>query len=198
MATEGAENFSVVVSAIAASAAVFVGWLGLNTWQTQIRWQQGRGLAVNLLQSLRVVRLQASRSFELVTPNYDERSPIEERRSLLEAVASRTDEYLVDLRKNLDDFERLSSEAMVVWGESFETILMDLRDIEHDLRGVLMSGVAALNPDVPAFQRNQNSRTAHEIWDEIRNPRDESRNFSKKLIGIQAELEQRLTAKKLR
>lgn len=51
MAAEALENFQVVVTSFVAVAGAAMAGLGLWTWKQQIRWQQGRGLAVNTMQS---------------------------------------------------------------------------------------------------------------------------------------------------
>ena len=49
MSSDGYNNFSSVIASLAAIAAVYIGWMGLNTWKSQIKWQNDHDLARRLL-----------------------------------------------------------------------------------------------------------------------------------------------------
>ena len=49
MSSEGLSNFSSVITSLVGIAAVYIGWMGLNTWKSQIKWQTDHDLARRLL-----------------------------------------------------------------------------------------------------------------------------------------------------
>jgi hypothetical protein len=190
-------DLSSFILTLVSVVGVYIAWQGLTTWKKQIRWEQGRGLAVNLLQSFFVTKQHMFQTLEFGMPSYDENRPLEELVSSLKATEVRVFLHLEELRSDLSDFNKFCAEALIVWDENFEEILSAMRDIEHQVRSALLCGLGAMNPKSKKFERGQSSTTAYMFWSDIRGFEEGVGSMGERLELLQKQLVKKLKAREL-
>jgi hypothetical protein len=158
--SEGLQNFSTVITTLAAVGAVYVAWMGLRTWKAQIEWEQGRGLAKALLVSANKIRTlaRAVRSEFFFQHNQTAGSSDQEKRH--KDLTSRVLDYVAEFDEAVDDFERHTVEAKLLWRASFDEPLSEFRDIAHTVRSYLYSGLGSASP-LASEQERQQMASAH-------------------------------------
>lgn len=145
MASEGVENFQAIMVSAAAVAGSIIAGLGLWTWKQQIRWQQGRGLAVNTMQAFFAFKRIALDSRRQVYFPFREGIPETELLKLSVDAWSRATEYCAKLELAHTNFESKIAEAMVVWGDDFEGLSRIVSDVEHIARSTALTGAASID-----------------------------------------------------
>lgn len=165
--SNGFQNFSYIVTALAACGAAFVAWLGLRAWQEQQRWIQGRGLAVSLLRAIHQVRRQARRTREDFVFFQDESQDAEQRGKKHEHLRNKAKEFLDEFREDLIAFESAAIEARLVFGIRLDSEVESLRDVERIIQSYLYSGLGRICPDGSQFQRDQSASLHQELSEDI-------------------------------
>lgn len=149
------ETLPSIVTALAAVVGLRIAWLGLSAWKQQIRWQQGRGLAVNLLQAFFEFqdRVNESRRFAFSMPQ-DTMSEAE-KIVMSQQVWNLANEHDQKLNLAYGVFQKCVAEAIVVWNEEFGEIVSELQEVKHISSSLVLTGAASVDP-----RRTQNARSA--------------------------------------
>ena len=194
------EIITSLLTTIAALGAVVVAVKGLNTWKSQIDFQQGRGLAVNLLQKFHEVKRKMEGFRTIGRPRYDDRLAVEVRTASFNSYADFAETFFDELTLALTEFERCCLEARIIWGVDFKVTISDLHDLEHRLKGAILSGANAMNPQEVEFMRKQHQETSYEffdiLWGLSKDPSEQS--LSKRIEIVESRNDQLLPWHKLR
>ena len=175
-----------------------VAWYGLAAWKAQSRWQQGRGLAVNLLQSFNAVKRHMLLVLRMRGPRYTDELPSSEKDEIAKRNWELASEFCNQLEEKMQSFEAFALEAKIVWGDDLSFVTIELFDLTHLIRSATLSSAAALNPSVPNSQRQQNASTAEDFWGEIFGYSQDRVGLSKRVHDLGQRLELLLLAKELR
>jgi hypothetical protein len=196
VASLGAENFSLVINSLAGAGAVYVAWLGVSTWKTQIRWQQGRGLAARLLQSFGAVftAFRNIRAFDY--PGNMKQIRESDRQKNFDDLSHAVLKELEHLETAICKFEYEAAEAWVVWEKSFEPFAHEIREIQRDFRVAWDMGLRSVNPEVIEHQREQIALMARDLCMELYGHDLKSKGALGKMNDLKARLE--LEIQKLR
>ncbi len=197
MSESGLENFASVVTVVAAFLGVVIAGIGLWTWKQQIRWEQGRGLAVGTLQSFFELKRTMLEVRKLGFPKY-KKDQLEQIRIELarEAWRSATD-YCERMNVKVQAFEKNTAAAFIVWDEDFQDVMGKVLDVEHIIRSAVLSAAAAINPEVAEHQRQQSSSAAQDFIADIYGTNEERHSIGDSLLEIQKVIEEKLKQKRL-
>lgn len=198
MATQSVEDIATIVTTLVAVTGVIIAGMGLWTWKKQIRWQQGRGLAVGLLQSLRAVETQMRRRTDFSSLRYDETKPESQRLANHLDAHQRASEYLDELSQKIEKFDLFVSESLIVWGEDLSERVSELRDLEQTLKCAIRCGVEAINPGSKPRDRQASDELARDCWAEINGRVADCPKLGDKISDIRERLEKHLLAKGLK
>jgi hypothetical protein len=182
----------------AAAGGAVAAFIGLNTWKKQIRWEQGRGLAIRLLHTFNNVQRQISRVLEFPRPNHNGILGLLSTEEQFAELKASFDIYRARLRNELDDFENMCSEAFLVWGVNFQEVSEPLREIERQIVILLHETQAAHDPDSHDQHKVRMAESANELWDDVWGVNAERKSITSEMAALRLELEKILQAKKLR
>lgn len=164
MATEAFENFQAVVTSLAATGAAYVAWLGLNTWKKQLRWQEGRGLAADILQTFQASKRALNDFRSIGRPQYDDLADSNTRQQKAEVYSKAVENYLTDLSEKIIAFERRCIEAKVLWRIDLSFASNELNDLKHIVNGGMRSAAAALYPEATKSARESHWSAAEQFF----------------------------------
>lgn len=197
MGADSLQNIQSIVTALAAVVGVRIAWLGLSAWKQQTRWQQGRGLAVNTMQSFFEFKRVVLAFPKVAYFQYDKDGAEEQRVLAHTAAAEQAAAYCEKLENAFTKFESYIAEAIIVWDDDFEEIQNRVSDIEHIVRGAVLSGVSAINPKISTSQR-ESATSVHQAWkSDYFGVNEEKRSVGMMLAEAQQMIEKTLKRKKL-
>ena len=191
------QDIQSIVTSLAAVVGVRLAWLGLSAWKQQIRWQQGRGLAVNTMQSFFEFKRVVLAFQKVGYFQYEKESSEERRLEALRAADERATSYCETLEKAYTKFESYIAEAIIVWEDDFEDIQNRIVDIEHIVRSCVLTGVAAINPNVPAHRRETSMSLHQAFQSDFFGINEERRSVGMMLADVQLIIQKTLKQKKL-
>ena len=187
-ASEGIANFTATIGAIVPIVALYIAWLGLNTWKAQIRWQQGRGLAVSLLQSLGAIRRSIEKLKTFGYPTYDGRKDIAERERLFEAKSGLVLPELDRLEDAVKAFEHQSAEALILWNNEFSDISSVCWDLQYEAKSACMSGLNAMDPKLRQHERENHFQDAGDMLQCLRGHKPEGVSATARVKELESQL----------
>ncbi len=94
-------------------------------------------------------------------------------------------------------FESYIAEAIIVWDDDFDEIQNRVSDIEHIVRGAVLSGVSAINPKISTSQRESATSVHHSWKSDFFGVNEEKRSVGMMLAEVQQMIEKALKQKKL-
>jgi hypothetical protein len=197
MATEGVENFQAILVSLAAVAGSAIAGMGLWTWKQQIRWQQGRGLAVNTLQaffafkriSMDVTKHRFSRA--------GDDASADELLALFNTQWASAKEYCDRLEDSHINLEKHIAEAIIVWGDDFRSFLNEIADVAHIARSNILTGAASFDPRRSLSDRIQSSALYQAFNDDVHGANEDRISLGDRLARAQKGLETILLSKRL-
>lgn len=195
--TEGVENFQAIVVSLAAIAGSVIAGMSLWTWKQQIRWQQGRGLAVNTLQAFFAFKRIALDVRKQNSPALDESKSEEELIASAEGSWDRANTYCENLEQALITLEKQIAEAMVVWEDDFKDFMSEIAEVEHIARSTVLTGAASIDPRRPRSSRVQSSSLHEAFKSDVYGINSERIGLGERLSKAQMRLQTILYAKRL-
>jgi hypothetical protein len=154
MTSEGFENFSIVVTSLAAVVAVYVGWMGLNTWKSQIEFSTDSELAKKILvllyrhfDSLLAVRVSPVYSSEVENPAGTRELPIEESRQHFLQKSMAYQKRFAKVSEVRAELYPLLIEGQAYWGREFQSLFDGLWKLERELELNIRLFLSLSNPD---------------------------------------------------
>jgi hypothetical protein len=187
---DGLTNFTNIVTVLAAFGGVVIAGFGLWTWKEQIRWQQGRGLAVSLLQAIAQIRRRVTTFHEMANPLFVEDHKREFQTSSYEDSLQLVTEELSRLEEEITHLERHSMEALILWRQPLSEVCHGVRDIQRDISSAWMTALSGVNPKVVEGQRKESQLLGYDLLRSLRG-HDEAQNSALRRVK---ELEKKLAA----
>lgn len=194
---ETLQSIQSMVTTLAALVGVGIAWLGLSTWKQQIRWQQGRGLAVNTMQSFFEFKQVVLDFPKIYYFQYVKEASEARRLEAHGAALEQATAYCDKLEKAYTKFGSYIAESIIVWDDDFEDIQNRVSDIEHIVRSAVLTGVAAMNPKISPSERDSVT-SLHQTWkSDFFGVNEEKRSVGLMLAEVQEIIHKTLKQKKL-
>lgn len=197
MASESVANFQAVVMTLAAVAGAAIAGLGLWTWKQQNRWQQGRGLAVNLMQSFFELQMALNDTRRLSFSKIEDSLSDDEKSVAAQAAWQRAKDHDEKLNQAFRVFQRYVAEAIVVWNEDLSEIMTELIELKHIGSSLVLTGAATFDPNRKINERIASSTLFSAFHEDFWGTPDDRRGVAGRLAELETKLKVKINQRKL-
>ncbi|MCX7286589.1 MAG: hypothetical protein NTW20_03245 [Rhodobacterales bacterium] len=190
--TQLLETIPSIVTALAAVIGLRIAWLGLSTWKQQIRWQQGRGLAINLLQAFFEFQDRVIEVRRFTYSNPDNTVSDAEKVAMSQETWNRAKEHDEKLAVAYSMFQKSVAEAIVVWKEDFREIMSDLQEVKHIASSLVLTGAASADPKRTKSARSASSTLYQAFSGDFYGTSEDRRGIGGRLADIESKIREKI------
>jgi hypothetical protein len=170
--SEGVENFTNIITALAALGGVGIAGMGLSTWKAQAKWNTDSELAKSILvllfkhiDSMKNVRFIAIWSDEIEEATKGKELPKDDRHRRFNEHVSVYQARWKKVQEIRSQLYPLIIEGQALWGVSFKDKFGDLWKLENELLNAVRLHLEQMNP-------SHDAQTQHEFYKIRKEKRD--------------------------